>query len=168
MSRSTRTDAVNSLVRRAQFFVSALGEVVDAEVLEAIAGKDFSLYQLQILRLVDLRRNLSIGSLAAHLGVTSAATSKAVDRLVRRLLLHRVEREQDRRAVHLSLTAMGRRTLARFDEARAKRMEKVFGELPVEELRRAAETLQRLTVRIVESGAGDSEGRDNSTNAAEP
>jgi DNA-binding MarR family transcriptional regulator len=152
MSRTARADAANSLLGKAQFFVSALSEVIDAKVLHEIAGKDLTLYQLQLLRLVSLQRKHSIGGLAAHFGVSSPAVSKAVDRLVKRMYLRRVEGERDRRAVDLSLTAIGRRVLERFDESRTRVIEKLFGQLPVDELQRAAELLQRMTALIVGLG----------------
>jgi DNA-binding MarR family transcriptional regulator len=152
MSRSARADAANSLLGKAQFFVSALSEVIDAKVLRDIAGKDLTLYQLQLLRLVSLQRKHSIGGLAAHFGVSSPAVSKAVDRLVKKMYLRRVEGERDRRIVDLSLTAIGRRVLERFDESRTRMIEKLFGRLPVDELQRAAELLQRMTALIVAVG----------------
>jgi len=145
-----RIDAIKSFLVRAQFFVSALNEVVDARVLHEIAGEDFTVYQLQLLRLVSVKNDQSIGSLAAHLGVSNPAMSKAVERLVQRMFLHRSDTEQDRRRVQLSVTKMGQQILAKFDAAREKRVEEIFSETSDEELCKTAELLQRISARIIE------------------
>ena len=151
-SHSAKTEAVNSLLGRLQFLASALIEVVDDKVVHEIGGQDFTLAQLQLLRLVNAKGDHSIGSLASHIGVSSPAISKTVEKLVRRSFLSRVDREHNRRVVHLSLTKKGHRLLSRFDEARQKKFEDIFRDLSVNELHSAAELLQRISARIVDLG----------------
>jgi DNA-binding MarR family transcriptional regulator len=152
MPDALRREAVNDFLGSAQVFIAALSEALDANVLREIAGKGFTISQLRLLRLVSLRKDHSLGSLAAFLGVSAAAASKAVERLARRMYLRRSEGELDRRFVHLSLTELGRRTLAAFDAARGKRIEEIFVGLSADELHRAGELMQGLSARIVELG----------------
>ena len=58
----------------------------------------------------------TINDVALFLGVSDAAASKVVDRLVRRKLLPRTEGHPDRREIHLSLTESSRCLLAAYDE----------------------------------------------------
>ncbi len=145
-------NAINEFLGSVQVFVAALSEALDGRVLSEVAGKDFTLSQLKLLRLVSGAKDHSVGSLAAFLGVSAAAASKAVDRLAQRMYLRRSEAESDRRYVHLSLTEPGRRILAAFDAARQKRIDEVFAGISSEELRETGELMQRLSARIVEFG----------------
>jgi DNA-binding MarR family transcriptional regulator len=151
------TEAVSNFLGSSQIFVTALSEAVDAKLLREITGSGFTLSQLKLLRLVSMAKDHSLGSLAAFLGISAAAASKAVDRLAQRMYLRRSEGERDRRFVHLSLTELGRRTLAAFDAARNERIQAIFAGLSEEELHRSAELLQQLSARIVDSGVEQEE-----------
>jgi DNA-binding MarR family transcriptional regulator len=157
MIETGQSEAVNDFLGSAQVFVSAVSEAVDAKVLAETAGKEFTLSQLKLLRLVSLMEDHSIGDVAAFLGVSNAAASKAVDRLVQRMYLRRAEGERDRRVIHLSLTEAGRRVLHAFDAARAKQIEALFGGLSDEELRQSSDLLQKLSARIVDQGLSPEE-----------
>lgn len=70
--------------------------------------------------------------LAEQLGLSMGAASTLIDRLVSRGLVQRLTDPQDRRAVHVSLTAKGRETLASAQERRRALMREVFLRLPAE------------------------------------
>ena len=145
-------EAINDFIGSAQVLVAAFSQAVDSKVLQEAAGKDFTLSQLKLLRLVSLMEDHSIGGVAAFLGVSSAAASKAVDRLVQKMYLRRSEGEKDRRVIHLSLTEPGRRVLSSFDSGRQQRLAELFGGMNPEELHRCAESLQHISARLVELG----------------
>ena len=88
--------------------------------------------------------------MAAFLGVSNAAASKAVDRLVRRKLLHREEGKADRRAIHLSLTEESRRLLGAYEAAWERELTRIFQRFPEGELRGAARLLDQLSAGILE------------------
>ncbi len=83
-------------------------------------GRDFfqeverlglSLSQIKTLQLMSDREPDTIGALAADLGLSLPAVSRAVESLHKRGLVKRVECSSDRRAKRVSLTAKGRRTV---------------------------------------------------------
>ena len=83
-------------------------------------GRDFfqeverlglSLSQIKTLQLMSDREPDTIGALAADLGLSLPAVSRAVEGLHKRGLVKRVECSSDRRAKRVSLTAKGRRTV---------------------------------------------------------
>jgi DNA-binding MarR family transcriptional regulator len=53
-------------------------------------------------------RQCGVGDVGSHLGITTAAASQLVDKLVQQGLLVRTEAEHDRRVKHLALTEKGR------------------------------------------------------------
>ena len=95
-----------------------------------------------------------ITEVAAFMGVSNAAASKAVDRLVRRGLLSRREAQEDRRAVEVALTEQGRRLLDRYEMVTATTLEEIFGDISADGLQRTADLLDELSLRLVEQENG--------------
>src|ERR1039457_7108156 len=106
-NRSTQ-QLVNELLGSAHLFLAAVSGVMEQKLLSEIVGKQLSLSQLKILKLLDLTEAHNVGDVAAFLGVSDAAASKAVDRLARLKYLRRTESRPDRRGRDLSLAGGGR------------------------------------------------------------
>jgi len=143
----------NEFLSSARVFAWSVREVIERVVLREVAGRDFTFAQLKLLYLVAHTDSLNISDAAVFLGVSPAAASKTVDKLVRRRLLHRAEMEQDRRTCHLSLTETSRRLMAAYLGARDQRVGAVFSQFSPEELQRTSEVLDRLAGAITSSGA---------------
>ncbi len=77
-----------------------------------------------------------------------AGASKIVKQLLRRKLVERVQIEGDRRSRKLYLTEAGRQWMRAYERARDNWPVKILGEFPEEEMRHAAETLDRLSSTI--------------------
>jgi DNA-binding MarR family transcriptional regulator len=150
------TQLLHDFLGSAQIFTSAVNDLME-EQLRQVTGAKVTFSQLKLLKMVSLTGGYTVSSVATLLRVSNAAASKAVDRLVRRGLLHRAEAEDDRRAVKLSLTERGRRLLASYDAASSKVLERLLGRLPPEQLRKTAELLDRLSVSIVNRANGPQE-----------
>jgi DNA-binding MarR family transcriptional regulator len=140
---------INDFLGSAHVFASAVTEVIEVALLREVAENQLTLAQLKLLRLVNVTEAQTIGGVAAFLGISNAAASKAVDKLVRMMLLRRSEAETDRRAIHLSLTQPSRRILAAYDAARERKLQQIFGTFPPDELERATALLDRLSSQIV-------------------
>ncbi len=145
--------AVDDLLGSAHVFASAVAEVIEARILRQVAGEQMTVSQLKLLKLVAMTDSQSISDVALFLGVSNAAASKAVDKLVRRKLLRRDEAEKDRRVIRLSLTAASRKILEAYDQAKQRKLASLFHEVPGEELRRTADLLDRLSADIVDHHA---------------
>jgi DNA-binding MarR family transcriptional regulator len=130
---------------------------VEEPLLGALSGGGLSFPQYKLLRLVASTDGHSIGEVATILGVSSAAASKGVDKLVRRRFLRRTEAKLDRRAMHLSLTEQGRRAVAAYEEARNTRLLSYFAATPAAGLRRAIALLDNLSASLVDHGADPEE-----------
>jgi len=80
-------------------------------------GLSFS--QINILMRLFHGRSAGVSEIGDKLGVTSAAASQAVDRLVQIGLIERTELPQDRRAKRLELSQKGRELIEKGIEARS-------------------------------------------------
>ncbi|UCF40298.1 MAG: MarR family transcriptional regulator [Gemmatimonadota bacterium] len=145
-------DVVHDFLGSAQIFTNAVNDLME-EQLHEVADDQLTFSQLKLLKMVSLTDGYTVSDVAAFLGVSNAAASRAVDRLVKRELVDRAEAETDRRAVRLSLTEKGRRLLESYDAASDRVLERLFGTLSPEQLRRTAKLLDQLSVTIVERGA---------------
>jgi DNA-binding MarR family transcriptional regulator len=153
MGKAETGRLVENLVGSAQVFVSAVSEVMEQKLLAEIAGDRLTVSQIKILKLLEVTEARTIGDVAAFLGVSDAAASKAVERLVRKQYLRRTERRADRRSADITVAPAGRTLLNRYESVKRQRLTKMFADLEPEELQHTAEILDRLTKGIVvESG----------------
>ncbi len=157
MASGETAQLVHEFLGSAHIFYSAVSEAVEKRLLREVAGSQLTFSQLKLLRLVELTDGQSISDVAAFLGVSNAAASKAVDKLVRRKLLRRAEGKTDRRSTRLSLTPHSRRLLVAYEEARDRELTGIFEKLPQEDLRLAAGLLDQLSAGILERDGHEAE-----------
>lgn len=91
-----------------------------------------------------------VTALAIAAGVATPTATRTLDALVRDGLVTRVQSEDDRRCVSVSLTAEGRRLLAEKTLVVAEARARVADSLAPEEQRNAAALLDRLATAIEE------------------
>jgi DNA-binding MarR family transcriptional regulator len=140
---------INDLLGSSHIFSLAVA-CVEEDLWRHAAENQLSVTQMRLLRLVNHPGSShTIGDVAAFLGISNAAASKAVDKLVRSLLVKRREGETDRRAIHLSLTGAGRRILESYDSAAKKKLAEAFGQLCAEEIQPVVQLLDRLSSSIM-------------------
>jgi len=99
-------------------------------------------------RLLD-SGNSTVSALADYLGVTMAAVSSLVERMVKCGLLDRKRSESDRRVVQVSLAAKGREAIEDFISGQRDRMEKLIGRMGRENCRLFLEG-QRVLLEALE------------------
>jgi DNA-binding MarR family transcriptional regulator len=90
------------------------------EALRLAAELDLSMSQLRALFVLDGNdAELAVNELAERIGLSMAATGRALDHLVRTDLVSRREDQDDRRVKRIAITPRGRRAMSGL--ARAKR-----------------------------------------------
>jgi DNA-binding MarR family transcriptional regulator len=94
---------------------------------------DLSLTQMKLLVQLEEGDTESVSSLGGCIGLSPAASSRAVDQLVRRGLIDRVESPEDRRARLLHLSDQGREVLAQVTRARIIGVEQFIATVPDEQ-----------------------------------
>jgi DNA-binding MarR family transcriptional regulator len=144
-----RGQLIQDVLGSAHIFSSAVDDLMQ-ERLHAVIGEQLTFSQLKLLKLIAQSEAYNISQVAAFLGVSSAAASKAVDRLVRRELLRRTEAQSDRRAVEIALTTEGERLLGEYERMTTETLEEIFGEVTPEGLRETAARLDQLSIRLIE------------------
>lgn len=146
-------ELINEFLGSTHVFHSVVADVIEHHLLTDVTRGQLTFPQLKLLRIVALEAVQSISEVAAFLGVSKAAASKSVDGLVRRRLLKRAEGKPDRRSIHVSLTARGRRLMMAYDRARDARLGALFSHFTAAELAETAKLLDRLSARLADDEA---------------
>jgi DNA-binding MarR family transcriptional regulator len=108
-----------------------------------LTGLSFS--QINILMRLVHHGNTNVSEVGEQLGVTNAAASQAVERLVQLGLIVRTEDPEDRRAKQLALTQKGRTLIEQGVEARSQWVEGVTDALSAEQQNMIISALILLT-----------------------
>jgi len=156
MSAFRDGQALNDFLGSTQIFTSVVNDLME-EQLRGVTDDGVTFSQLKLLKMVSRTEGYSVSNVARFLGVSTAAASRAVDRLVRRGLVDRAVSADDRRAVRLSLTEEGAALLATYDRAADRALARIFGDVPAEQMRQAGDLLDRLSLVIVEHANGRDE-----------
>jgi DNA-binding MarR family transcriptional regulator len=100
-------------------FVSFVLKYARPSILDVAATHELSLSQLRALYVLDAAdRDLALHELASRVGLSVAATGRAVDVLVRERVATRTEDAADRRVKRIAITDAGRATVMRMLAAR--------------------------------------------------
>jgi len=125
-----------------------------SEVFMRRSGRDFkrfmdetglSFSHLNVLMRMYHGGNSCVSEIGEQMGVTSAAASQAIDRLVLQGLIQRTEDPKDRRAKQLTLTPKGRTLIERGIEARSQWVEGLTEALTPEQQSLTISALTLLT-----------------------
>jgi MarR family 2-MHQ and catechol resistance regulon transcriptional repressor len=97
---------------------------------------------------------LPVNTIGPKVYLTPGSISVAVDRLLDRGLVRRVESPEDRRVRIVSLTAKGKDLIAPIFRKHAAEIRKVFADASPKELRALATTLKKIGKRAQSLGSG--------------
>lgn len=112
-----------------RFMMSAM-RTAQTEVFQIVGELDLSMTQLKILHILDnTDHELTPSELAQFVGLSPAATGRAVDAMTRTGLVSRRDDEQDRRVKRLALTDSGLAAVTRITEARIAGLARVVEKL---------------------------------------
>jgi DNA-binding MarR family transcriptional regulator len=134
-------------------FQAAVGQVV--QIAMHIFWKDLkkrglTMPQMFAMRYLYYRGESNISELARELGVTNAAASQMLDRLVGQGYILRLEDPQDRRNKKLTLTDKGRALLQESDKAQRRWLEALADAMSPEEMAELARAMEILADRASE------------------
>ena len=115
------------------------------DLFHFIKQNGLSVSQLNTLMRLYYGGSCGVSEVSDHLGVTNAATSQMVQRLVEQGLLQRTEDPLDRRAKQLALTDKGRALVGQIIEARHRWLEELTTTLTPEQQARIMTVLADLT-----------------------
>jgi DNA-binding MarR family transcriptional regulator len=114
----------------------------------ALDAAGLSFTQVKCLGLLGAADSLSVSALADELVISLAAASRAVDALVQRGEVTRVEDARDRRSRLVSITPRGRRTFEELIAVRRAGVERLLAGLDPSELEGLSAALRPILERL--------------------
>jgi len=137
----------------AQAPLEALTRRMFTRIITALArtlkSEDLDVVQVAALYLVDDQGAMRIGDVAAAVDRTLTAVSRPIDDLVQRGLLLRAEDPNDRRARVLTLSAKGRKFLARAGTDRVRTMLDAAAGIPGDAIVVLGDALARARASLI-------------------
>jgi MarR family 2-MHQ and catechol resistance regulon transcriptional repressor len=106
----------------------------------------------RILEVLLNKGPLPVNTIGPKVNLTPGSISTAVDRLVERGLVSRVESSEDRRVRVVSLTAKGKEVIAPIFRKHAAEIKNIFAEASPKELRALQATLKKIGKRAESLG----------------
>jgi MarR family transcriptional regulator, 2-MHQ and catechol-resistance regulon repressor len=98
----------------------------------------------RVLEVLLHKGRLPVNVIGPKVNLTPGSISVAVERLVAKGLVSRIECSEDRRVRFVDLTPRGRRVIAPIFQEHVASMEKVFADLSSDELRQLEQQLKRI------------------------
>jgi DNA-binding MarR family transcriptional regulator len=94
---------------------------------------ELTLPQLRALVVLGDRESTTVTALAERLGIKPSTTTRLADRLVAKRLIVRQPGIEDRREIHLALSAGGQRVVHRVMDSRRRQVSEILASLPAAE-----------------------------------
>jgi DNA-binding MarR family transcriptional regulator len=137
-------EADEERLERAVTAVARTAILLDGPRLHVWDERGLSLPQLRILFRVRQEPGIGVKDLAVAFGVSASNITQQVDKLVSRGLMARVEREDNRRYVSLTLTEDGEQVAGEYSIAARGYLRHALAGLDAAELDRLTELLTRV------------------------
>lgn len=145
MDENRMVELLQQVMGASHLFSSSVNDVLEGALKEA-TDQELTMSQVKLLLLIsNPGQRFKVMDVAEFLGVTNAAASRSIDRLVQRGLVDRTVTPEDRRAVDLTLTPLAEDLLGRFAEARNRELARRLGHNSAQNMERAFELMERAT-----------------------
>lgn len=131
-------------------FASTVREILEEKYLRQSTKLDLTVPQFSLLRLIAHSGQHQVGEIAAFLGVSQAAASKTVGKLVRLKLITRETQASDRRAVSLNLTSRGKGMIQKYEALKEEKLKGVLESITAEELAALMSGLEKVSHLILD------------------
>jgi DNA-binding MarR family transcriptional regulator len=149
MDEERRVALIQQVMGASHLFFSTVNDVLE-RALEEVSDEQVSMSQVKLLLLIARPdKRFKVRDVAEFLGITNAAASRSIDRLVLRGLVDRTVTPEDRRAVELTLTPRAEAMLNRFTKLRDRELLRLLGEHPLDKLEQTTQNLDELSVRLL-------------------
>jgi len=129
---------------------SLLREFLEEDFLKRVCSHRLTRSQFCFLKLITANADLQVGELARCLGVSPAASSKALDKLERLGLVCRETSDRDRRAILLKASRDGEELVRTYERLKAAQLEPVIDSLGREKTEQLCELLEEVCGAILE------------------
>ena len=145
------------LLRHFHVFSHAVQGVLQNSVAASVSGGALSFRQVSLLVLVSSKGGHLVGDVVHFLGVSYAAASQTVDKLVKTGYVTLESDPRDRRVKRINATEKGADVARRFQEEQTRRLERVLREYSPEMLQSFSTSLADTATLLLATGQEEGE-----------
>ena len=144
------SDVFLNFLHNTHIFASMVREILEEKYFRQATDLNITFSQFNLIRLIAINGEHQIREIANFLGVSQAAASKNVDKLVRLGLVKRQVQQGDRRASSLSLTVRSKNIIQKYEALKEEKLKDVLDGFSPSELRTLTRGLQKISFLILE------------------
>jgi DNA-binding MarR family transcriptional regulator len=115
---------------------------------EQFKFNELTLTQMYYLETISNLKNPNVTELAKAMGLTKPSVTVAVDKLIEKDLIYKIQSDEDRRSSHLHLTEKGNLINEMHDYAHRRFVEFMRKSLPEDELNELTVLLNKMLAKI--------------------
>lgn len=146
-----RSSAPEDVLHR---FCDVMSKLLLDQYQRHLSELEVTLPQAQVLRILRRDGAVPTGRLAAELRISAPAVTQLTDRLVRKNLIERHSKADDRRTVLIALSSKGMKLVEQFRRRRREAFQGALSQLAAAEQKRVMESLRKLVGALESYGAG--------------
>jgi DNA-binding MarR family transcriptional regulator len=135
---------ISGLEDHAGFWLRKLSNAVSQSFAERVERHGVSVANWVVLRVLYDHEALALKDIVERVGVDQGSLSRMVDRLLEKDLVERVENPDDRRAVRISLTRVGRQLVPKLAREADENDKAFFAALPARKREELLVTIETL------------------------
>jgi len=134
---------MEKLVEIVAKFSREIGQMEES-AKEQLSFNDLTLTQMSYLETIYQLRNPNLTELASELNLTKPTVKVAIDKLIEKDYIYRIQSDSDRRSAHLHLTEKGKYINNMHDEAHRRMVELISNNLDKAEVAKLTELLGKV------------------------
>lgn len=138
------SEARDELFENLGVFLRGLFTFSECDGLNHLAEAELTFTQVRTLLMASTSEELPISQIAEFLGMSTTATGRSVDTLVRQGYLERKESAEDRRVKLVTITAAGQAIVDEHISSKSRMVRQFVDQLPVAHLRSFTEALKPI------------------------
>lgn len=147
------SELANDLLRHFHVLSHAIQSILQNSIAASVSGGTLSFRQVSLLVLVSSKGGHLVGDIVHFLGVSYAAASQTVDKLVKMNLLTLETDPRDRRVKRISVTEKGARIARQFLEEQKRRIQRVIDQYDPENLKRLSDGMADMATLLMTAPA---------------
>lgn len=134
---------MENLVKIIAIFSHKIGQMEEA-AKEQFSFSDLTLTQMNYLETIYQLHNPNLTELSSELNLTKPTVKVAIDKLIEKDYIYRVQSDEDRRSTHLHLTEKGKLINQMHDEAHRRMAEMIKNNLDTSEQKELVVLLEKV------------------------
>lgn len=145
-------NSLDALIPVMHAFMALVGPPSDSQSLELLNDAGLTIPQMLTLHALIANGSLAVSEVAQVIGLSRAATSQMVERMVQAKLVDRVEDERDRRHKQVSISPRGMELMRKLRDLRVANLQRLLAALSSATRERFCEVLRLV---VIELGGSD-------------